>query len=140
MDGKIGTFLGEKSPWGVCLFCGETKVKMSQHIRLRHKNEKRLIELETLPQKLKEAGMELLIREGNHKRNNLRAAATCRGIMIPVRRTPEFRPPIRVAHCQFCFAVIDTSHFNRHVSQCNMALSTEDECILIGKHLHEVER
>jgi hypothetical protein len=140
IDAKIGSFLGEKSPWAICLFCGEAKVKMSQHLRLVHKSEERLVDLQALPQKLRETGMEHLIREGNYRRNNQKAAATYTGVIIPVRRNQEFRHPQNVAQCQFCYACVDTSHFSRHVSKCHMALSTEEECRLVKKNILTLEK
>lgn len=140
MDTKLGSYLKEKSPWSVCLFCGETKIRMTQHLRLLHKNEKRMKDLEGLSRKLQEEGTEHLVREGNYRRNNLRASATLCGVLIPVRRTPLCRPPQKITHCQHCFAALDTTHFSRHVANCKMALSTENECTAIGQNIVALDK
>jgi hypothetical protein len=85
--------------------------------------------------------MEQLIREGNYiRRNNAKAAATGMSVILPARRTQEFRMPNRVTFCQYCLAAVDRNNFSRHQAGCSLALSMEEECKKVKGNLQQLEQ
>lgn len=135
IDNKVGAYLGEvSSPSGICTFCCKVYAKLSVHLNTCHQDEERIKDIRCGPKHLIDAGMEMLLRDGNHK-NNLKVLATGTGVFIPSRRSMFARSIDSMTICGFCNVGLENSHLNRHLRTCTLALDTPENCETIDKEM-----